>query len=125
MVTVMYAFWDHLVFLWWQIRCFGNQVLTHTFKAADTLVDVNKFIMLNRSGDNTEAYKLMTNFPKKVFTPEDMNKTLAELGRCASVLLQACEYVFAVCVMLCRALNIMLCLARAYRSGPVSCFDHA
>ena len=70
-------------------------MLTHTFKAANTLVDVNRFILLNRSGDNTMAYKLMTNFPKKVFTPEDMNKTLAELGRTARA--RAHRKVFAAC----------------------------
>ena len=77
-------------------------MLTQTFKAVDTLVDVNKFILLNRSGDNTVPYKLMTNFPKKVFAPEDTNKTLAELGKWTLGLhITTCVCVCLLCVCVC------------------------
>ena len=53
--------------------------MTHTFKPTDTLVDVNQHILLNQEGPN-QPFLLMTNFPKKIFTPADMRKTLKELG---------------------------------------------
>lgn len=51
----------------------------HTFSATDSLIDVNRHILLNQSGQNM-PYSLMTTFPRKVFTEEDHNKTLKELG---------------------------------------------
>ena len=75
--------WNCIVCFWFplQIRCFGGQVLTQTFKPSDTLVDVNKYILMNRSGDNLLPYTLMTNFPKKTFSSDDMSKSLQELGK--------------------------------------------
>ena len=55
-------------------------MLTQTFKPSDTLIDVNKYILMNRSGDNLVPFVLMTNFPKKTFSPDDMGRTLQELG---------------------------------------------
>ena len=53
--------------------------MVHSFKPTDTLVDVNQFILMNGTEGNA-PYSLMTNFPRKVFTPADMDKTLSELG---------------------------------------------
>ena len=63
-----------------QIRQFDGQPLTHSFNASDTLVDVNRFIMMNRDEDESTPFSLMTSFPRHVFTPDEMNKTLKELG---------------------------------------------
>jgi hypothetical protein len=57
----------------------GGGAMTHTFGPSDTLVDVNQHILLNQEGPN-QPFLLMTNFPKKIFSPADMRKTLKELG---------------------------------------------
>ena len=57
----------------------GGGAMTHTFRPSDTLVDVNQHILLNQDGPN-QPFLLMTNFPKKIFSPADMRKTLKELG---------------------------------------------
>ena len=62
-----------------QIRLMGGGAMTHTFRPSDTLVDVNQHILLNQDGPN-QPFLLMTNFPKKIFSPADMRKTLKELG---------------------------------------------
>ena len=75
--------WDfktvHLFLCFKKIRLFGGGTLIHTFKATDTLVDVNRHIMMNRTDDGS-PYSLVTSFPKKVFQPGDMNKSLKEVG---------------------------------------------
>ena len=63
-----------------QIRLFGGSAITHTFKATDTLVDVNRHILMNRTDDGS-PYSLVMNFPKKIFQPSEMDKTLKELGK--------------------------------------------
>ena len=57
----------------------GGGAIVHTFKATDTLVEVNQHILMNQDGSNA-PFSLMTNFPKRLFTAEDMNKSLKELG---------------------------------------------
>ena len=54
---------------------FGGATLTHTFKATDTLVDVNRHIMMNRTDDGS-PYSLVTNFLKRMFQPADMDTVL-------------------------------------------------
>ena len=54
----------------------GGATLTHTFKATDTLVDVNRHIMMNRTDDGS-PYSLFTNFPKRVFQPANMDTVLS------------------------------------------------
>ena len=71
---------SHSTLLHIQIRLMGGGALTHTFSPSDTLVDVNQHILMNQDTPNT-PFLLMTNFPKKVFSPSDMRKTLRELGR--------------------------------------------
>ena len=55
-------------------------MLTNTFKATETLVEVNRYIMMNRGGDNLAPFSLMSTFPKKVYSTEDMNTSLKDLG---------------------------------------------
>ena len=78
------SMWDfktvHLFLCFKKIRLFGGGTLIHTFKATDTLVDVNRHIMMNRTDDGS-PYSLVTSFPKKVFQPADMNKSLKEVGQ--------------------------------------------
>ncbi|XP_065919775.1 UBX domain-containing protein 1-A-like [Dysidea avara] len=69
-----------------QIRLFGGSAITHTFKATDTLVDVNRHILMNRTDDGS-PYSLVMNFPKKIFQPSEMDKTLKELGLVPSAVL--------------------------------------
>lgn len=63
-----------------QIRLLNGNVLTQTFKAKEQLSAVRLFIELNGSIDIVVPFTLMTNFPKKVFDEEDMEKPLKELG---------------------------------------------
>ena len=67
-----------------QIRLFGGKTLVHTFPATDSLIDVNQFILMNRT-DNGAPYSLMTNFPRHVFSPDEMGKNLKELGEHTAV----------------------------------------
>lgn len=53
--------------------------MVNTFKASDTLVDVNKYILMNRT-DEGAPYALMTNFPKHTYTGNETSKSLKELG---------------------------------------------
>ena len=62
---------------------FGGKTLVSTFNATDTLVEVNKYILMNRTDDGS-PYSLMTPFPKHVFTGEDSQKSLKELGMVGS-----------------------------------------
>lgn len=62
-----------------QIRLTDGGTLVHTFNATDSLVDVNQYILMNQSGENS-PYSLMTTFPRRVFTHHDHNKSLNELG---------------------------------------------
>ena len=52
----------------------------HSFRSEDTLVDVNQHILLNQPGPNA-PFRLMTSFPRRVFTGEDSKRTLRELGQ--------------------------------------------
>lgn len=63
-----------------QIRLFGGKTLVNTFKATDTLGDVNQYIVDNRI-DSEEPFALMTTFPRHIFNGEELEKTLKELGK--------------------------------------------
>lgn len=62
-----------------QIRLTNGQALTQTFKAKEPLSAVRLYIELNRT-DEKGNFNIMTTYPKKVFTPEDMEKPLDQLG---------------------------------------------
>lgn len=69
-----------------QIRLTNGQCLTQTFAPNEELAAVRLFVELNRSDDNG-PFSLMTNFPRKVFTEDDMNKPLSSLGLVPSAVL--------------------------------------
>ena len=67
-------------FLLLQIRLFGGGALVHSFKATDTLVEVNQHVLMHQPSPNL-PFTLMTTFPKRVFSDIDTKKTLKELGK--------------------------------------------
>jgi hypothetical protein len=54
-------------------------VLTQSFQAKEPLAAVRVYIEMNRT-DGQGQFSLMTTFPRKVFSDEDMDKPLSELG---------------------------------------------
>lgn len=62
-----------------QIRLTNGQALTQTFGAKEQLAAVRLYVELNRT-DGAGPFSLMTNFPKKIFTDDDYNKSLEALG---------------------------------------------
>ncbi|XP_064600426.1 UBX domain-containing protein 1-like [Liolophura sinensis] len=62
-----------------QIRLTNGQALTQTFSSKEPLAAVRLYIEMNRT-DGSGPFNLMTNFPKKVFSVDDMEKPLSELG---------------------------------------------
>ncbi|XP_052769953.1 UBX domain-containing protein 1-like [Mya arenaria] len=69
-----------------QIRLTNGQALTHSFSAKESLAAVRVYVEMNRT-DPPGAFNLMTSFPRKVFTPEDYEKPLVELGLVPSAVL--------------------------------------
>ena len=87
-----------------QIRLFGGSAITHTFKATDTLVDVNRHILMNRTDDGS-PYSLVMNFPKKIFQPSDMDKTLKQLGKQSDMYVSSYFVLFRVGSLCCSDLG--------------------
>ncbi|GFQ97767.1 UBX domain-containing protein 1 [Trichonephila clavata] len=73
-----------------QVRLTNGQCLTHTFRPNEELAAVRLFVQMNRT-DGSAPFSLMTNFPKKVFTEEDMNAPLNSLGLVPSAVLIVCK----------------------------------
>lgn len=73
-----------------QVRLTNGQCLTHTFRPNEELAAVRLFVQMNRT-DGSAPFSLMTNFPKKVFTEEDMNAPLNTLGLVPSAVLIVCK----------------------------------
>ncbi|XP_046564076.1 UBX domain-containing protein 1-like [Haliotis rubra] len=69
-----------------QIRLTNGQALTQTFKAKEPLAAVRLYIEMNRS-DGAGPFSLMTSFPRKVFSSDDMEKPLDTLGLVPSAVL--------------------------------------
>ena len=63
-----------------QIRLTNGQALTQSFSVKEPLAAVKLYVEMNRT-DPPCLFNLMTNFPKKVFTGEDYEKPLTELGK--------------------------------------------
>ncbi|KAG4067186.1 hypothetical protein HA402_000177 [Bradysia odoriphaga] len=70
------------------IRLLNGKQQSKTFKASDRLNDV---LLWARSVITTEEFRLMTNFPKKIFTSEEYAKTLDELNLVPSAVLIATQ----------------------------------
>ncbi|ESO86202.1 hypothetical protein LOTGIDRAFT_207116 [Lottia gigantea] len=69
-----------------QIRLTNGQALTQSFQAKESLAAVRLYIEMNRT-DGSGSFSLMTSFPRKVFTAEDMDKPLDLLGLVPSAVL--------------------------------------
>lgn len=72
-----------------QIRLPDGSALTHAFGVKEELSAVRLYVELNRKDGalRSAPFKLMTNFPKKVFSLTDMTKPLCELGLVPSAVL--------------------------------------
>lgn len=62
-----------------QIRLTNGQSIVQAFNVKEVLAAVRVYIELNRS-DGDAPFSLMTSFPRKVFTNEDYEKPLEQLG---------------------------------------------
>lgn len=62
-----------------QIRLTDGSVLKQKFHAKEPLSAVKLYVEMNRT-DPQGPFKLMTNFPKRIFTSEDYEKPLDVLG---------------------------------------------
>lgn len=69
-----------------QIRLTNGQTLTQSFGSKEELAAVRLYIEMHRT-DGGGPFTLMTNFPKKIFTEEDMEKPLYQLGLVPSAVL--------------------------------------
>jgi len=70
-----------------QIRQTNGQPLVHSFGAKESLAAVRLYVEMNRTDGVSGDVKLMTNFPKKVFTDEDYSNSLENLGLVPSAVL--------------------------------------
>ncbi|XP_018420576.1 PREDICTED: UBX domain-containing protein 1 [Nanorana parkeri] len=70
-----------------QVRLLDGTALSQIFRAREQLAAVRLYVELNWPGGPQEPFNLMTSFPRKVFTEEDMEKPLQELGLVPSAVL--------------------------------------
>merc|ERR1712126_612363 len=63
-----------------QIRQVSGQPIVHTFGVKEQLAAVRLYVQMNRTDGETGPVKLMTSFPRKVFSDEDYENTLENLG---------------------------------------------
>merc|ERR1712183_365792 len=70
-----------------QIRQTNGQPIVHTFGAKESLAAVRLYVEMNRTDGLSGEVKLMTNFPKKVFSEEDYENSLDNLGLVPSAVL--------------------------------------
>lgn len=62
-----------------QIRLTDGKSIVQTFKAKEQLAAVRLWIEMNRT-DGAGPFNIMQTFPRKVYTDDDMQRTLADLG---------------------------------------------
>ncbi|XP_075044690.1 UBX domain-containing protein 1 [Mixophyes fleayi] len=63
-----------------QVRLLDGTSLSQTFRAREQLAAVRLYVELNWPGGPEGPFNLLTTFPRRVFTEEDMEKPLQELG---------------------------------------------
>ncbi|XP_063822764.1 UBX domain-containing protein 1 [Ostrinia nubilalis] len=63
-----------------QLRLPDGKALAHTFGAKEQLAAVRLYLQINAQEYAQQDFKLMTTFPKKIFTSEDYEKPLESLG---------------------------------------------
>ncbi|XP_078391772.1 UBX domain-containing protein 1 [Cetorhinus maximus] len=73
-----------------QIRLLDGTQLTQSFKSREQLAAVRLYVQLQQQ-DDPGNFNLMTSFPRKVFSEEDMEKPLQELGLVPSAVLFVCK----------------------------------
>ncbi|XP_059811288.1 UBX domain-containing protein 1 isoform X1 [Hypanus sabinus] len=73
-----------------QIRLLDGTQLTQSFKSREQLAAVRLYVQLQQQESN-DNFNLMTSFPRKVFSEEDMEKPLQELGLVPSAVLIVCK----------------------------------
>lgn len=69
-----------------QIRLTNGSSLTQTFHAKEPLAAVRVYVQINRT-DDQGPFSLMTTFPRKIFSEEDMDRPLLDLGLVPSAVL--------------------------------------
>lgn len=62
-----------------QVRLTDGKTMVEKFKASEQLAAVRLWIQTNRT-DDQGAFNLMTTFPKKIYSEDDMMRTLKDLG---------------------------------------------
>ncbi|XP_072277740.1 UBX domain-containing protein 1 isoform X2 [Pyxicephalus adspersus] len=70
-----------------QVRLLDGTALSQTFRAREQLAAVRLYVELNWPGGPQGPFNLITSFPRRVFTEEDMEKPLQELGLVPSAVL--------------------------------------
>ncbi|XP_058876739.1 UBX domain-containing protein 1-like isoform X2 [Acipenser ruthenus] len=73
-----------------QVRLLDGSALTSAFKAREPLAAVRLYVELNRT-DGAEEFTLLTPFPRRQFTEEDMETPLQELGLVPSAVLMVAK----------------------------------
>lgn len=63
-----------------QIRLPDGTTLKETFSSTEQLAAVRLYIEMNRKDGSSTDFDLMTTFPRRVFTEEEYNHPLSELG---------------------------------------------
>lgn len=72
-----------------QIRLPDGRALSHTFGAKEPLAAIRLFLEMNAQDLTQDGnYKLMTTFPKKIFTNDDYDKPLDMLGEILKLVMQ-------------------------------------
>lgn len=66
--------------IYFQIRLTNGQALTQSFSAKEPLSAVRVYVQMSGS-DTPDNFTFMTTFPRKVFTPEDFDKSISALGK--------------------------------------------
>lgn len=72
-----------------QMRLPGNIKIVHTFSAKESLSAVRLYMELNSNGALTQPFSISTTYPHKVFSEDDMEKSLQTLGLVPTAVLQA------------------------------------
>ncbi|KAM4723077.1 UBX domain-containing protein 1 [Rhinophrynus dorsalis] len=70
-----------------QVRLLDGSALSQTFRAREQLAAVRLYVELNWPGGPDGPFNLLTSFPRRVFTEDDMEKPLQELGLVPSAVL--------------------------------------
>jgi len=70
-----------------QIRQTNGQPIVYSFGAKEPLAAVRVYVEMNRTDGGSGPVKFMTNFPKKVFSEDEYENTLENLGLVPSAVL--------------------------------------